>query len=137
MVFLLILGFVAAFCVIAWSAVQVLIMARLGGWGVLIYWAILMATVIAAAWSTYFYDYYLDENTHVNGWPVPMVIFQRQTPDGPWLDFVGPITLFSGPMNFILYMILPAIVFLVTVRLRRAPRLDGGQTRGSDEPPLN
>jgi len=68
---------------------------------------------------TFHYVYSPRENTRIHGWPVPYIIFQRSTPDGPWLDFVGPTTILGFPINLVLLLgtwffllwILNAVVF--------------------------
>jgi hypothetical protein len=53
---------------------------------------------------TFRYSYYSDPNTRIFGWPVPTVIFQRDPPDGPWLDYVGLGTVLAFPINLILWL---------------------------------
>ncbi len=38
----------------------------------------------------------------VCGWPIPIVIWQRISPNGHWIDFTGPITMFAFPINLII-----------------------------------
>src|SRR5262245_27754403 len=76
------------------------------------YSAGLLIAASVAAYSTFFYDYFPDPNTHVVGWPIPTIIFQRDDANSPWLDFVGPTVIFAYPMNFALFMFLPCVVFL-------------------------
>ena len=76
----------------------------------------------AAAWLTTFrYEYFLNENTRAWGWPVPIVIWQRDNAESPWLDFVGPTSILAYPMNLAIFMVIPSAVFLIVVfRQRRA-----------------
>lgn len=60
-----------------------------------------------------------DPNTIIHGWPVPTIILQRDNSTSPWLDYVGPTTILGLPMNFVLFMILPAITFLSAATWRR------------------
>jgi hypothetical protein len=55
-----------------------------------------------------------NENTVAHGYPIPIVIFQRDAPGGPWLDYVGPTTILAYPINYIAYIILPVLVLLIT-----------------------
>ena len=76
------------------------------------YLATLGTAGFAAWWTAYRYNFFANENTHVYGWPVPWLIFQRDDAQSPWLDYVGPAVLFGLPMNFILFAFLPCLVFL-------------------------
>lgn len=78
-----------------------------------------LVALAAAVATTGFLSYYSNSNTHVYGWPIPRVIFQRDTATSPWLDYVGPTMVLAYPMNFIVYMFLPSIVFIGIVLLRR------------------
>lgn len=64
-------------------------------------------------WSTYYYDYFPNENTHMHGWPVPYVVFQRDNSDSQWLDFVGPTTLLALPLNWLLFLLPPSFSILI------------------------
>jgi hypothetical protein len=79
------------------------------------YFAIVLLAIAAAVLITSFYSYYANPNTHVFGWPVPRVIFQRDTPTSPWLDYVGTISMLSYPLNFIFYMLVPSLITIVLV----------------------
>jgi hypothetical protein len=74
---------------------------------------------VATIVTTGYFSYYSNPNTHVFGWPIPRVIFQRDTPDSPWLDYVGPTVALAYPMNFILYMFIPSVIFVLLSRRRR------------------
>jgi len=68
------------------------------------------------------FSYFHNPNTQVFGWPIPRVVFQRDTPTGPWLDYIGPTIVLAYPMNFVLFMFFPSVVFLV-LALRRRKRI--------------
>jgi hypothetical protein len=112
MLALIILGFVAALAIIAWTAMIVLIDGRAGSLGRVIY--ILMTAVITvlAFWSTFWIVYFSGPNTRIEGWPVPTIIFQRDDANSPWLDYIGPTLLLGLPMNWILFMFVPSLAFL-------------------------
>lgn len=114
----LILGFLLAFAVCGWAIVDVGFVQRGGRkWGFALL-AIAMLALVAAWWSTFRYVYFADANTRLHGWPVPCIVFQRDTTDGPWRDYVGPTVLFALPMNFSLYFLPFAIVFLAVAYVR-------------------
>lgn len=58
--------------------------------------------VLLSYLMTFHFVYMTNENTRVHGWPVPVVIFQRATPEGPWLDYVGATTMLGFPVNLVL-----------------------------------
>jgi hypothetical protein len=74
--------------------------------------------------STFQYEFFLNENTRVQGWPVPIIIFQRDNADAPWLDFVG------YPLNFCIFMLIPSVVFLALVYRHRRVDLDNRRRTG-------
>lgn len=85
------------------------------------YLIVMALALVVAFLMTFFFSYYSNPNTHIFGWPIPRVIFQRDTPTSPWLDYVGPTILLAYPMNFILYMFIPsvlAIIFILAWRRR-------------------
>ena len=81
---------------------------------------IIVAAFVAAFFTTFYYDYYSNPNTRMFGWPIPRVVFQRTGPDAPWLDFVGWITFGAYPINSVLFLFVPSIIFLVLARRNRA-----------------
>jgi hypothetical protein len=83
------------------------------------YGAVALLALAATLATTGFLSYFSNPNTHVYGWPIPRVIFQRDTSDSPWLDYVGPTVVLAYPMNFVVYMFLPSLVFISIVLLRR------------------
>lgn len=76
------------------------------------YVAVLLLTAGVAARTTFWYEYFPDENTRICGWPVPIVIFQRVSAEAPWLDYVGPTTLLGYPMNLAIFMFVPSALFV-------------------------
>lgn len=83
------------------------------------------AAAVAAWFTTFHYVYHSNANTRFHGWPFPHVIFQRDSPTSPWLDFVGPTTVLSFPMNFLLFVLIPSVVMLILAnrsRFRTQPK---------------
>ena len=85
------------------------------------YWLLFVIAILASYGSTFHYEHMPNPNTRFVGWPVPRVVFQRDPPDGPWLDFVGITMLIAWPMNFIVFVLLPSIVMLPLTRIRKQP----------------
>lgn len=82
-------------------------------------WSFITLAVLAVLGSyitTFHYEHMPNSNTRFVGWPIPRVIFQRDTADGRWLDFVGINMVLAFPMNFMLFMLLPSIVALPFTR---------------------
>jgi hypothetical protein len=82
-------------------------------------WSFITSAVLAVISSyitTFHYEHMPNSNTRFVGWPIPRVVFQRDTPDGPWLDFVGITMLLAFPMNFILFVLVPSILALPFTR---------------------
>ena len=120
MAILLLILFLAMVAVDIWAAVVVIFQHRLSRWLRSSYVVITLLAFVAAFVVTSFFSYYANPNTHVFGWPVPRVIFQRDTPTSPWLDYVGPTILLAYPMNFVIYLSIPSVVFVVlAMRWRR------------------
>ena len=65
---------------------------------------IISGCILAALtyYLTFHYVYFSGANTRVRGWPFPQIVFEQKTPDGPWLDFVGPTLLLAFPINLII-----------------------------------
>jgi hypothetical protein len=80
---------------------------------------ITIAAGVVAFLTTYRYDYYANKNTHVFGWPIPIVIFQRADADAAWLDYIGWTAFGAYPINLALFMFIPSIIFVVLARLSR------------------
>ena len=86
----------------------------------------LAVSIALAHHTTYKYQSFPNPNTQVFGWPMPYVIFQRNSPTSPWLDYVGLGTYIAFPVNVILF----AFVVIVVICLIRAvqQRLNQGKT---------
>ena len=119
MAILLLILFLAMIVVDVWAAVVVIFKKRLSGWLRSSYFIITLLAFVAAFAVTSFFSYYSNPNTHIFGWPVPRVIFQRDTPTSPWLDYVGPTILLAYPMNFVVYMSIPSVAFIILAMRRR------------------
>ena len=87
-------------------------MGRVPLWLRVVHLLALAGTCVAAFYSTFKYTYLANANTRFHGWPVPQVIFQRDGPGEPWLDFVGPTVLLAYPMNVVLFSTVPALLVL-------------------------
>jgi hypothetical protein len=90
--------------------------------------ALVVATV--ACGMTFCYSCYPNPNTRICGWPVPIVVFQRDTPDGQWLDYVGPTVILVFPINLILWLgtwffLLWVLNFVLTRRKKLDIRMVG------------
>lgn len=119
----LVLGSLGVIGVNLWAILAV-ILGRSGGRGLLYaYLAVLAITGAATFLTTFCYEYFLNENTRFCGWPVPVMVFQRDKADAPWLDFVGPTVVLAYPANLGIFMFIPSAVFLVLV-YRRNLRLN-------------
>ena len=82
----------------------------------------IIAAVLAfggGIWSTYYYDYYTNPNTHFHGWPIPHVVFQRDNSESEWRDYIGPTILLALPMNWIIFLLPPSLGILVTHLIRK------------------
>jgi hypothetical protein len=112
MLVLSLLVFIAIVAVEVWAIIAMMFRPGVSGWLRFSYWLVTLLVLVATVAMTGFFSYYWNPNTHVFGWPIPRVIFQRDTPTSPWLDFVGPTIVLAYPMNFILYMFVPSVVFL-------------------------
>jgi hypothetical protein len=115
-VFLIVLMLIVA--VDVWAAIAVSFGSGLSARLCLSYFLILLLAVVATMLMTGVYSYYPNPNTHIFGWPVPCVIFQRDTPTSPWLDYVGFTVVLAYPMNFVLFMFIPSVAVIV-LKLRR------------------
>jgi len=56
-----------------------------------------------------------NENTFAYGWPVPTVVFQRDSPEGPWLDFIGWTMFLAYPLNYLALVVSPVILSLIVL----------------------
>ena len=89
----------------------------------IVFAAIVVVIGVAAFWTTFRYSYYVNSNTKVCGWPIPIVVFQRDGPNAPWLDFIGWTVLGAYPVNFSLFLFIPSTVFVNLARRFRIQRL--------------
>ena len=112
---ILFIGFVLAIALVA-RAAGVVMIGRVAKWVRVLYFAFVVATAIAAYFTTFRYTYYYNPNTRVHGWPIPFVVFQRDSAADPWLDFVGITSVLAYPMNLLLFNLLPSIAVLVLLR---------------------
>mgnify|MGYP000176890291 CR=1 FL=1 len=123
MFFIVLLVFFGAACVIVWATY-----ASIAGcvplWSRVFYLVSIIASAISAYFSTFHYTYFANADTQFHGWPVPTVVFQREGPDAPWLDFVGPTIFLAYPMNVVLFTIVPPIIVLVVYRLQQRRALN-------------
>jgi hypothetical protein len=67
---------------------------------------------------TYRCEYFVDGNTKAFGWPLPYVVFQRDTPDGPWLDYTGWTTTWAFPIHSLMVLFFPSVFLLFYARRR-------------------
>ncbi|TWU48953.1 hypothetical protein Poly51_48570 [Rubripirellula tenax] len=119
---LILLLFLAACGLVVW-ATHAAIAGRIPTWSRLLFLAALAASVVAAYLTTFHYTYLANANTRFHGWPVPTVIFQRDGPGEPWLDFVGPTVILAYPMNLVLFSFVPAMFVLAVFVFRKRSRL--------------
>jgi hypothetical protein len=119
MAILLLSIFLAIVAVDIWAVILVVVGRSVRKWLSRSYFLVVMLAFIAAFLVTSFFSYYSNPNTHVFGWPIPRVIFQRDTPTSPWLDYVGPTIVLAYPMNFILYMFIPSVAAIIFILLWR------------------
>jgi hypothetical protein len=111
-----------ALAVTVMAAISVL--GRGSNWLRVVYVVFMMIAVVAAYFTTFQYVYFENENTRFHGWPVPMVIWQREGPDEPWRDFVGTALFFAFPLNLLFYAVLPSSAAWLLAALR--PRIRPG-----------
>jgi hypothetical protein len=77
------------------------------------YVAIVLLSIPISIWLTHMRVQY-NENTYAFGWPIPRVIFQRDSPDDPWLDFVGLTWIFAYPLNY-LALLVPLVISYMAI----------------------
>lgn len=119
MAILLLLIFLAIVAVDIWAVVLVVVGHSVRKWLRRSYSLVVLLAFIATFWMTSSFSYYPNPNTHIYGWPIPRVVFQRDTPTSPWLDYVGPTIVLAYPMNFILFMFIPSVATIILVLLWR------------------
>ncbi|MBN1554420.1 MAG: hypothetical protein JXA11_06720 [Phycisphaerae bacterium] len=84
---------------------------------------ILSVVLIGALPLTYFmtakYKAVWNENTYAIGWPIPVVVFQRPSPEDSYSDFVGPTIILAYPFNYALYTVFPDLIIMVFTMVRK------------------
>jgi len=115
---LVLLLFIAAVGVVMWAGYAA-VTGRIAGWVSACFLVALLGCGVAAYFTTFRYTYFINANTRIHGWPVPIVIFQRTAAGEPWLDYVGSTSLLAYPLNLVLFMVLPALGVVVGGRLRK------------------
>ncbi len=107
--------FLAIAAVDIWALILVFVQRSHRKWLSISYFLVVLLAFIATIVTTAFYSYYSNPNTRVFGWPIPRVVFQRDTPASPWLDYVGPTIVLAYPINFVLYMFIPSVAAIVLI----------------------
>lgn len=108
---LIILAFIGAVLLESWVFVRCMCLGPRspGCWLCL---GFVVAAAVGSYHSTFHFEHWPNENTRIVGVPVPQVVFQRDTPEGAWRDYVGPTLILAWPMNFIVFSFLPALLLL-------------------------
>ena len=101
------------------AAIVAIFHRRFTKWLRLLYFSFSLLTFAATFYITSFVAYSSDPNTNIVGWPIPSVIFHRDTAKSPWQDF--PLSGWAYPMNFIFYMVIPSIAFIIVALWKRRP----------------
>ena len=115
--------FLAIVVVEVWAGFLVFVQRDHRNWLGISYLLVVLLAFIATIITTAFYSYYANPNTRVFGWPIPRVVFQRDTPTSPWFDYVGPTIVLAYPINFVVYMVIPSVTAIVLIlRYRRQDR---------------
>ncbi len=99
----IIIAFFLAVALAVWAAI-VALSGRTPRWVRVLYlccFAAAIAAAIAAYFTTFRCVHYVSPNTRFHGWPIPTVVFQRNSPTSPWLDFVGPTVILAYLMNLL------------------------------------
>lgn len=109
-----------AVAVVVW-AVIIALFGRTATLVRVLYFVCFSAAALTAYFTTFHYIHYTNANTRFHGWPVPTVVYQRDDPSSPWLDYVGPTLVLAYPINFLLFILLPSILVLVLPRQSRPP----------------
>jgi hypothetical protein len=121
MIFLVLLFFILAAAVTFWAMFAMFFSRRLNGLFRKTYILGTLATLIATFLTTFDYGYMADPNTKVMGWPIPLGVFQRDSPTAPWLDYVGPTALLAYPMNLLVFLLVPSALVLIRLAILRKP----------------
>jgi hypothetical protein len=89
---------------------------------VLLFFILAAAVTFWAMFAMFFSRRYMaDPNTKVMGWPIPLGVFQRDSPTAPWLDYVGPTALLAYPMNLLVFLLVPSALVLIRLAILRKP----------------
>ena len=110
---LIYMGLAFAFLAIIWTFIKIIFFKGHSKTMKVVYGFMFFVCTISAYFSTYKYTYYLNENTRVCGWPIPIVIFQRHDAASQWLDFVGFTMVLGFPLNLFIFMFLPSLLMLI------------------------
>lgn len=124
--------FIIALC---YSIYRILISPEAKGWLRVVFVGLLLLSGGAAYWLTYKYQYFPNGNTRVYGWPIPWIVFQRHSPNDPFLDFVGPTYLLALPMNFLLFTLPISLTFLILLWVFPALRMQNVSKQGTEVNP--
>ncbi|MFG0254075.1 MAG: hypothetical protein ACF787_03095 [Rhodopirellula sp. JB053] len=124
---LILLLFLAACGLVVWATYATLA-GHIPTWTRLLFLAALIGSVVTAYLTTFHYTYLANANTRFHGWPVPTVIFQRDGPGEPWLDFVGPTIVLAYPMNLVLFAFVPSLIVLAVFWFRNRSQTPATET---------
>jgi len=70
-------------------------------------WTTILSSLAVSGFAylyTFNFVYSLNSNTRIHGWPVPLVILQRDAPGEPWLDYIGNTLFFGFPINLLIFL---------------------------------
>ena len=112
---ILLIGFILATALVG-RAVVIVMRGRLAKGIRVLSFCGFAAAAVAACYMTFYYTYDPRPNERIHGWPIPVVIFQRDNADTPWLDFVGIYSYLALPVNFILFALLPSLAVIILSR---------------------
>jgi hypothetical protein len=96
------------------------------------FFLILGLVALSSCYLTLSFQYYTNENTQVTGFPINIVIFQREGPGEPWFDYINPVGVLALPLNFLLLGGFALVPYWLVARLimRRARRTDSDGVQG-------
>ncbi len=109
---LIILGILVIICVAITSTVYILKKKNNKKSKKYLIIALILALPITYYMTGYF-KYKINENTYSYGWPVPTVVFHRDSAEEPWLCYSGATVLLAYPINYMLYSALPILGILI------------------------
>jgi hypothetical protein len=128
---LIFIALLACLGLVAFTAFIVGILGHAGRTAQISFWAISAVASAASWWTTTRIEYSLDENMRAIGWPIPGIILARDDANSLWLDYVGLNTMLALPMNAIIFLVVPSIIFLgVWFVLSRRIRSNRAPARG-------